>query len=200
MLRAVSVAGSVNRALCGYRGLHTPLDVKGIFGLPSAALELSLLSPGSPQWIVYKSGASEGREGFHTVGTRVDPVLLTLYQLDLPDTWTTFCSGSAALTGSEAPACPHLIVYWRDGLWKAHLNGPFCRASRQGVNRSWLTSTIPDVQLRAKLAVEEREAGVSLTGMVEMKIYRETRVCVSVWLQIIQTVDSVVGISPGILC
>lgn len=47
-------------------------------------------------------------------------------------------------------------------------------------NRSWLTSTIPDVQLRAKLAVEEREAGVSLTGMVEMKISRETRVCVSV--------------------
>lgn len=39
-------------------------------------------------------------------------------------------------------------------------------------NRSWLTSTIPDVQLRAKLAVEEREAGVSLTGMVEMKISR----------------------------
>lgn len=47
-------------------------------------------------------------------------------------------------------------------------------------NRSWLTSTIPDVQLRAKLAVEEREAGVSLTGMVEMKISRKTRVCVSV--------------------
>lgn len=47
-------------------------------------------------------------------------------------------------------------------------------------NRSWLISTIPDVQLRAKLAVKEREAGVSLTGMVEMKISRETLVCVSV--------------------
>lgn len=47
-------------------------------------------------------------------------------------------------------------------------------------NRSWLTSTILDVQLRDKLAVEEREAGVSLTGMVEMKISRETLGFVSV--------------------
>lgn len=65
-------------------------------------------------------------------------------------------------------------------LWKAHLTVLSVELQGRVSNRSWLTSTIPDVQLRAKLAVEEREAGVSLTGMVEMKISRETLACVSV--------------------